>query len=105
MGLRSCIANRNTLPTKETVIMSDTTPYTCQFVAYVGHRIENRRMQCGREYGHPGTSNGGGGHYHGIHGLSDDCALRAADGTIVSPQFHWVSGPNIRLAREMGYLS
>ena len=45
------------------------------------------------------------GHYHGIHGLSDDCALRAADGTIVSPQYHWVPGPNVRLAREMGYLS
>jgi hypothetical protein len=58
--------------------MSDTTPYTCQFVAYVGHRIENRQMQCGREYGHPGTANGGGGHYHGVHGLSDACAVRAA---------------------------
>jgi len=81
------------------------TPYTCQFVAYVGHRVENRRMQCDQPYGHPALSNGHGGHRHGIHGLSDDCALRAADGTVVSAQYHWVSGPNTRLAREMGYLS
>lgn len=98
MGLRFSVAKRNT-PHERTVIMADTTPYTCQFVAYVGHRIENRRMQCGREYGHTG------GHYNGIHGLSDACALRAADGTIVSPQYHWDSGANVRLAREMGYLS
>ena len=62
------------------------TPYTCQFVAYVGHRVERRYMQCGLDFGHDGP------HRHGVFVLSAAHQLRSADGSSTQPAFHYDTG-------------
>ena len=61
-------------------------PSTCQFVAYVGHRVQRRYIQCGRDYGHIG------GHHNGIHVLSPSHELRSADGRTHQPAFYYDTG-------------
>jgi len=53
-------------------------PTTCQFVAYIGHRIERNFKQCADYYGHTGphATNLGGVPYV----LSPSCAIRDAHG-------------------------
>ena len=59
------------------------TPYTCQFVAYVGARVQRRYMQCNLDFGHSG------GHRHGVYVLSAAHELRSADGLTTQPAFHY----------------
>ena len=63
--------------------MPQPTPYTCQFVAYVGHRVERRHMQCNLDFGHSGA------HRHGVYVLSAAQQLRSADGATTQPAFHY----------------
>lgn len=80
------------------------TPNTCQFVAYVGHRVEQNFKQCQREYGHP-AGRFSGTHVAGTFALSDRQEIRSADGQTHAPDWFFAPGAGVTLARKMGYLS